>query len=539
MSRAYLFSLLAATTAALSPYAPVTTTCPSSSSSLIRDGNVDLGSGEAAYVAGRKPKADAALSAWLESQAPGVTSNATSLPNIALSVSGGGWRSLLTGAGVMQALDGREASSNASTAGILQALTYHIGVSGGAWLVSSWAAANYPTITALKQQLWLDAFDHGLLFPLGWLFGSAYVQISEDLQDKAEAGYNVSLIDAWSRLLSYQLVEGDAGGVATTLSGIATFSNMTDFNVPMPIINALGIDATAGQCDPVSNSTVWEFNPFEFGSWDDDISAWIPVEYLGTPASSNTTECTTGFDNLGFILGMSSNVFASGICVEDNPFSGATETLEMIISGLNELSQEVDFGIVPNPFKGFDGSGAEPSEVFAVDDLYLIDGGVGLQNDPLAPLLEPVRDVGVIILSDNSADDDDFPSGQCLIDAQEYISPISRIAYRFPTIPTIDVFTSQALNKRAVLFGCDEPEAVTIVWLPNTNITYQSNLPTLGLQYDEDITEGMIGNGAAVATQDGDDSWGLCLTCAILKKQDGVVLPDGCDACFEQWCYQA
>lgn len=541
MFRSHFVSFLAATVAATSPYAPSTTTCPDLSSSLIRDGNTALGPGEAAYIAGRKAKAEDALSAWLEAQAPGLGSsnrNSSSMPTLALSVSGGGWRALLTGAGAMRAMDARETDAPASTAGLLQALTYHIGVSGGAWLVGSWAGANFPTVTELGEDLWLSAFDHGLELPRGWKFLEAYADIAGDLVGKSEAGFPVNLVDAWSRLLAYQFVEGDNGGVATRLSDVAGYSNMTDFSVPMPIINSNGVNAASGQCDPLDNNTVWEYNPFEFGSWDDDVAAWIPIEYLGTAASANTTDCVSGFDNLGFVLGVSSNLFAMEACVENNPFSGATGVLQKIVEDLHVISTEVDFGRVPNPFKGLRSSGEETSEVFAVDELYMVDGGIGLHNDPVAPLLEPARDVDVIFLSDSSADEDNLPTGQCLIDSQEYIANISRIADRLPTIPSIDTFLAQGLNKRAVFFGCDEMEAVTIVWLPNVNTTYQSNLDTSKFQYDKDVTEGMIDNGAAVATQDGDEGWGLCLACAIMMKQEGVVLPDGCDACFEQWCYQ-
>jgi lysophospholipase len=37
-----------------------------------------------------------------------------------------------------------------------------------------------------------------------------------------------------------------------------------------------------GQYDPQSNSIKYEFYPFEFGSWDRGVSAFMPMEYLGT-----------------------------------------------------------------------------------------------------------------------------------------------------------------------------------------------------------------------------------------------------------------
>lgn len=522
-----LVSLLIGAATATSPYAPSTTTCPAT---LIRDGNKNLGDGEAAYVAGRKTKADAALSAWLETQSPGLGDG--EMPTIALSISGGGWRSQLIGAGVMQAMDARD--SNVSTSGLLQALTYELGVSGGGWLVSSWAGNNFPTISQLKTDLWLSALDHGLEFPKGWKFLIAYVDIAADILEKAEAGFPVSMTDVWSRLLSYQYLEGDNGGVATRLSDVRAYSNMTDFNVPMPIINSNGVNAAGGECNPDDNGTVWEYNPYEFGSWDDAVSAWIPIEYLGT--SANSTDCAVGFDNLGFLLGAGSNLFAFEACIEDD-FSSVIGVLETIVKAVHNWDTNTEFGRVPNPFQGYNGDGDETNEVFLVDELYMVDGGVGLHNDPIAPLLEPARNVSVILLSDASADVDNFPTGADLIDVQDYVANISRINYRLPTIPDQATFLAEGLNKRAVFFGCNEVETVTIVYLPNVNYTYQSNLATATIQYDTDVTEGMIGNGMAVATQNSDAGWGLCLACAIMLKQADAVLPDGCDACFEQWCY--
>lgn len=534
-----LISLLVGAAAATSPYRPTTTTCPSGD--LIRAGNTDLGDGEAAYIAGRKPKADAALSTWLDTQSAGLGSGSSSLPTIALSVSGGGWRSFLTAAGIMQAMDAREddgsGAAAASTSGLLQALTYQLGVSGGAWLLSSWAGSNFPTISSLRDALWVDAFDNGLEFPNGWEFLAAYIEIAADILEKSEAGYPVSFTDAWARLLSYQFLQGSDGGVSVRLSDVAGYSNMTDYNVPMAIINSNGVDTTAGDCDPENNSTVWEYTPFEFGSWDDDVAAWIPIEYLGTAA--NATECTVQFDNLGFVLGMSSNLFAYELCVEDNPFSSVTSVLEDILEDLHDLSEETEFGRVPNPFQGYNAGGDPAKEVFAVDELYMVDGGIGLHNDPVAPLLEPARNVSVILLSDNSADEDNFPIGEDLIDAWEYVQNISRINYRMPTIPDQDTFLAEGLNKRAVFFGCDEPETVTIVFLPNVNYTYQSNMDTNKFQYSEDETIGTIENGNAVATQNGDNGWGLCLACGIMMKEEGASLPDACDACFSQYCYYA
>lgn len=565
--RVLISALLAAVaSAADSPaYAPSTTTCPSGGA-LVRSGNTQISDAETAYVAGRKPVADAALSTWLDSVSPGLGASSASLPTIGMSVSGGGWRSLLTAGGVLQALDGRDDEEDEEdeeeeggleergllsslVSGLLQAVSYQVGVSGGAWLLASWAASNFATITEISESTWVEALDNGIARPGGTLgFISAFAEIVEQVNAKSDAGFPVSMTDVWSQLLSYQFLPSGEAGQSISLSDVRSYSNMTDFQAPIIILNANGVNTAAGECNSDLSSTVWEYTPFEFGSWDDDVASWIPMEYLGT--SANSTECTVGFDNMGFVIGASSNLLAHGMCVEDDG-EGEKDTIMsnlggviegVVESALHGLSEATQFNRVPNPFKGYtsgDGSTTMRQEVWESDELHMVDGGLA-HNDPVASLLEPARNVSVILLSDASADsEDNFPTGEGLIDAWELVQNNTRINFRMPTIPDQETFLVKGLNRRAVFFGCNEPEAVTIVYLPNVNHTYESNQPTSKYQYSPDETRGMIANGNAVATQNGDEGWGLCLACGILKKEAGATLPEGCDACFSQYCYDA
>ena len=56
---------------------------------------------------------------------------------IGISVSGGGYRSMLSGAGVLSAMDIRTPNSENHLGGILQSSTYIAGNSGGLWLVAN------------------------------------------------------------------------------------------------------------------------------------------------------------------------------------------------------------------------------------------------------------------------------------------------------------------------------------------------------------------------------------------------------------------
>ena len=104
-----------------------------------------------------------------------------------------------------------------------------------------------------------------------------------------------------------------------------------------------------------------------------------------------------------------------------------------------------------------------------------------------------------------------------------------------PFIPDVDTFVADGLNKRATFFGCDQPDTMFIVFLPNVNYTYPSNQPTSKLQYSIEETNSMIANGVEIATQNGEKGWPFCLACAI--KHADAALPKRCDACFEKYCY--
>lgn len=105
-----------------------------------------------------------------------------------------------------------------------------------------------------------------------------------------------------------------------------------------------------------------------------------------------------------------------------------------------------------------------------------------------------------------------------------------------PYIPSVETFVSEGLNKRATFFGCNETNALTIVYLPNNNYTYASNVPTAQLEYATAETDAVITNGNSIADQNGDSQWATCLGCAIMKKT-GTTLPSACTACFTKYCY--
>ncbi|TVY18030.1 Lysophospholipase, partial [Lachnellula arida] len=531
-----LSTVLAAPTARVdSPtYVPLDADCPSES--LVRAAS-GLSTNEEAYRVSRKAVADEALKSWLaETNSDFGTDE---LPTIALSSSGGGLRAMLSGAGVIQGLDARD--SNASTTGLFQALTYHSALSGGAWLLTSFAGNNYPTISSLADNLWGLAIQDSLLDPQALDVLIDDLTIADQIVLKESAGFDTTLIDVYDRLLGYQLYEQADGGAGVTLSSITGFSNFTSHAVPYPIITALGAKVWLGECVPGPNATTYEFSPFEFGSWDSDVSAFTPTEYLGTSmeGGSPVSSCTTNYDNIGYIAGTSSDVFASELCIElSDPASELVTDMEQILVKVHEISTSDQYATYRNPFYKYQSSTQVPNPANAIADqesLSLVDGGVALQNNPIFPHLQPARKVDVLLVNDNSADTSyNWPNGSEILTT--YVQSFNHNLTRMPYIPPVDTFIAEGLNKKATFFGCNDSSKMTIVYLPNADFTFSSNVSTYQLSYSEAEQAAMIANGVQVVTQGGKAGWGTCLGCAVMMKTNQT-LPDDCTACFAEYCY--
>lgn len=411
-------------------------------------------------------------------------------------------------------------------------------------MLSSFAGNNYPTISYLRDNLWEQAFQDSLLDPEYLLLADAYFDIVADILLKDAAGFDTTLTDPYGRLLSYQLLEGSDGGVGTTLSGITKLSNFTSFAVPYPVITSLGVKTWLGQCLPGPNATTYEFTPYEFGSWDSDVSAFMKTHYLGTSMKGGKPTgllCTENYDNLGYVLGTSSNLF-NELCLElpapANSTSDLTTTIEQILDYVHEVTFADETATYRNPFYEYVSSTATvnpANDVFAQENLSLVDGGEALQNNPIFPFLQPSRGIDVIIVNDNSADtSNNFPNGSEILTT--YVQSFNHNLTRMPIIPSVATFLSEGLNQRATFFGCNDTSKVTIVYLPNYNFTFDSNVSTAQLEYPETETAAMIANGVQIANQGGKECWGTCLGCALMMKT-GEALPSECASCFEEYCY--
>ena len=232
----------------LTSYAPLQAQCPSDP--LVRTAN-GLSAGETQYIEQRDAKAQAALGSFLGRLNQNRASNDTfpaisgNMPRMAFASSGGGVRALLAGAGVIQAMDNRDlVAASSSVSGLWQAMSYHTGLSGGAWLLGALAGNPGALVSQLQIDLWATSFSDPSFLPLGKRGPDTFARFFLDIIAKAWAGFDVGLVDAWGRLISQNLIEGENSGEDTTLSGLLNNSNFQAYDWPYPIITALGPDPT-------------------------------------------------------------------------------------------------------------------------------------------------------------------------------------------------------------------------------------------------------------------------------------------------------
>ncbi|CAF1314396.1 unnamed protein product [Adineta steineri] len=536
--------------AAVVGYAPTSTGC--SGSPVIVPATA-LYPDEATWLQSRAPIAETSLRAWLTKIGLSASdyNASTVVPRVGLTTSGGGYRALLIGAGVIQAMDGRE-TLGSPLAGLLQGITYQTGTSGGAWLLTSFAANNYPTISSLRDSLWIQRFKFFLILPNPDKLDYQAVAIAQILAKK-NAGFKVTVADVWSRDLAFQLLQAPNGGANVTFDSITSTDAFKAFSLPFPMVTATLY--RTGTCVPPLNSSIIEFTPYAMGSWDTGIKAFTPIKYVGTSYMNgqlpSNGQCVLGYDNAGFVLGTSSFLFNEVECRilpngtlafdndSGNQTNGIITAINAVLQGiLNKqeglTTDDVLSANYPNPFQG----SAQTPGVSSLQNLNMVDGGETSQNVPFWPLIQTVRGVDVIIANDNSADTSgNFPNGTQIFTTSQQAQ---LVGIPFPVIPAASVFVSQGLNVNPTFFGCNQTGVPLVIYLPNTNITFQSGLATFTPTYSEDTTRGMILNGFNVATRSNNTAWSRCLACAIARRKGGLYTATTsaeCAGCFKTYCF--
>ncbi|KAJ8102736.1 lysophospholipase catalytic domain-containing protein [Lipomyces tetrasporus] len=541
-------------------YTPGNVTCPNLSS-FVRNAT-SLAENETLYIENRHAVTTPYLIDYLD-RLNLTDFNATDFlvdtnVTIGLAFSGGGYRAMLSGAGFLAAFDARtpNATDDGHIGGLLQSSTYITGLSGGSWLVTSVAINDYPTIRELQGSDTVWDLSNSILNPGGWQVAQTtayYSQIIQEVDGKRDAGFDVSLTDYWGRGLAFQLFNYTDGGPGLTFSDIRNLSTWQNYSMPYPIVVA---DGRPYNTNIVSlNSTVYEFSPYELGSWDPSLYSFAVLDYIGTNMTNgqpqDNASCIKGFDNAGFVIGTSSTLFNQFLLqLNDTGIEGVLyEAAQAVLEGISAEDNDIA-PYEPNPFFGVN---PNISYVYNETQLTLVDGGEDYQNIPLAPLIQPVRQVDVIFAIDNSADtNSSWPAGWSMTATYDRQFTSQANGTKFPAVPDRNTFVGMNLTARPTWFGCNASNITgenggttvpLIVYLANYPWTYYSNTSTFQLSYDTDEVDGIITNGYNVATQGNgtvDTEWARCVGCAIIHRETerrNQTPTAECQACLSKYCW--
>ncbi|KAJ6456403.1 lysophospholipase [Mycena sanguinolenta] len=506
-----------------------------------------------------------------------ILESRTQLPTVGISTSGGGYRASIFGAGVLNALDGRNSSAvKKGTGGLLQVATHLAGLSGGSWLVTSLAQANFPTMQNL-------IFGDGKTSDYaGWLTSFSWWPVSSDPTEQAifaqevldeiavkAQHFPVSAGDAWGRALARHFTNGTtlasllantSHGAGILFSDLVNLPTFISHEQPLPILvvnlDSKHINGTIFPGGTTNflplNTPMFEFNLFEMSCFDDVLAAHTPLKFLGT---TNNSICATGFDAAMFLSGTSSNLW--------NEFNATLAASTANFSVLvNETYPQpptlrLDASNYPNAFHGV------APETFADAGetiLAMVDGGEDGQVTPLQPMLVKDRAIDVIIAIDAFNDaPNNFAGGSTLMATQARMQIFPRGLAAFPAVPTsAAAFAAANLTSRPTFFGCTPSKTDTeapgplLVYFANgapprdgspplTNTsTGQSIFTTDELQGMLKQTFDIATQGAALGPANVDEEWGACLACAVVdraRERERVERSGVCETCFVRYCW--
>lgn len=570
----YLLSLAVPAVAKESPYVPISNQqCPSDFT-YVRPAN-GLGDGERDFLNKRDAITKTELIDWLgksnlsDFDASSFLSGDETI-RIGLAFSGGGYRAMLSGAGQLAALDNRVKNTTdaGQLGGLLQSSTYLAGLSGGNWLVGSLAVNNFSSVQDMQSDDDLWSLKNSIVQPGGVnilkTFGY-WDTIIDDVDDKQDAGWNVSLTDIWGRGLGYQMFNASKGGQGYAYSNIRDNQIFKDAGMPFPVHVA---DRRSPNERIISlNSSVFEFNPFEIGCWDPNIYHFADLRYLGTYADNkevDSNNCTTNYDNAGFMIGTSATLFNQFLLrLNTSGLEGDLYNLsQAILEDMSSRSDDVSI-IKPNPFYNIPSIDQNDNLT-----LTLVDGGEDNQNIPLVPLIQPQRNVDIIFAFDNSADTDDYwPSGSSLMYTYRRQFGSQGNGTHFPYVPDNNTILYDGYTMEPTFFGCSLANQTSlyandsflvstnpnntdgsnvvplVVYIANSAHSFYSNVSTFDLKYTTKERNQMIENGFNVMTQNNgtlDSEWRSCLACAVVlrsQQRRGESPTDQCQQCFNKYCW--
>lgn len=475
-------------------------------------------------------------------------------PRVGIAISGGGYRAMLFGVGVLQGLDERNGTAKErGVGGFLQLADYVAGLSGGSWATGSNAINDWPTTQEMIEHIY--NLDSDLVWPDDDKL-SFYAGMQKDSNAKNDAGYPVGITDYWGRALSHHLLNQTKyphHGRATVWSDILNTTSFKEATYPFPVVIAIGRQPDARMIN--LNATYFEFTPYEFGSWQPSLQAFMPIGSLGSALDNGkpiAKTCIAGYENFGWVVGTSSTLFNAGYLklLQSNKDGILSKIIKSILGKIT--SDRNDVSEVPNPFIGY-----RPDSNHFKDQnkLALVDGGEANHNVPLEPLFQPSRGLDMVFAVDASGDTESgWPNGSALHESYRR-AQLKMFSYLpFPKIPDENTFVNKGMNTRPTFFGCsikndtingdtaaNNAVSPLLVYMPNYPYSYTTNTDTFELEYSKETQQKFVDSAVEAATMAGQmKDWPECLACASMLRslqRSNQKIPSKCDKCYKKYCW--
>ena len=594
--------LLAVASALTVPYEVA---CPEYS--LVRNGTMGLCHKELHYLSKKSRLKHVQLDEILARTQVGANSSVVHryLPRVAIALSGGGYRSMLLSTGFLRGLDAM---------GLYHYSDYIAGISGGSWsvmdlvvnkfqlgkLISGWDLSTsmlpgmpdvdigdddtdfisdmhldhllQPNIATQKRSLFKR--DNvvpspllkikQILFPNNTLaseklfeklskFKNAlqfYIDLHLHIRSKRINGFPISFTDYWAQALVQNIKYRQLPTHLTYSKSVRTSNYFKNYLVPIPII-------VANCRNGFLKNVIFEFTPWEFGSWEQVLGLFVNIEYLGSRIINGVShQCYKGLDDLGFIAATSSSIFNNALIyvwklasksskdaiaavktvlavfgLGTTKFESALQTSSQITAAL-----DTDYAVYRhNPFYKYSNI---QNELAQNDYLYLVDGGEDGENIPIRTLVP--RNVDMIMIMDSSSDKKNYANGDKLKIVLNQMKEKEGIYYKYPT----KIVTSQ---KRPTVIGCKLPRtsdtklAPILVYYPNSerSSTQVTNTSTFKMIYTSEEQQLLIDHGYNLVTGHGEHDYQKCMACILVKRsydQASIIPPKQCSICYSKYC---
>ncbi|MCX5922516.1 MAG: hypothetical protein NTX86_04270 [Candidatus Dependentiae bacterium] len=345
----------------------------------VRIGN-ELCMEEKAYLEKRMPNVKTALEKLL-----GRSVNSKNVPNIALVESGGGYRAMLCSIGWHLGI---------TKLGVMDVVTYMVGLSGSTWSIGSWVASGL-SIERFKEQL-IPKTEQGIYS----LSVPELMLLAGNLLVKAAYDQELTIIDLYGALLANALLK-DFGDDRQKIYLSQQAKTIEGGDWPFPIYTAVRADEHAKQ-------DWYEFTPYEIGAtWiaTDKRGMYIPSWAYGRTFFAGKSIDFAPEQSLGFQKGTFGAAIAGSVEEAIQKITESKKVLppfdQVMDVMINTLGSQRITTAVANNFS----FGMEASTIKDLKQLRLADGATEF-NLPYPPVSgeRPERKADILIFVDFADD---------------------------------------------------------------------------------------------------------------------------------------